>query len=100
VFQPRSSNSFEVLAVTESFWQLYSTIFVGGVDNGREENCSLFDTFFFAVFGEDVKRGIFNKKRNYQADPGEEIRHLRLGFLLANGLLLGSRSNEQIKTQS
>jgi hypothetical protein len=45
VFQPGSSNSFEILRVAESFWKLYSTIFSEAVENAREENCSLFDTF-------------------------------------------------------
>ena len=44
--------------------------------------------------------GEFLAKEELASCPGSRDSHLRLGFLLANGLLLGSRSNEQIKTQS
>ena len=57
VFQLSSTSSFEVLAVAESFWQLYSTIFAGGVNNGQEENCSLFETFFSQFLEKMLRRG-------------------------------------------
>jgi hypothetical protein len=44
--------------------------------------------------------GEFLTKEELSSCPGSRALHLGLGFPLANGLLLGSRSNQQIKTQS
>jgi hypothetical protein len=87
------------LAVAECFWQLYSSIFVGGVDNSQEENCSLFEAFSSQFLEKMLKRefltktGITNLRRSRDS-------HLRVGLLLANGFALGSRSNEQNKNSN
>jgi hypothetical protein len=87
----QKSNSFEFWPEAESFWELHSAISGGTGEQWTRRELFIFLELLFAVFREAVLNGEFLTKEELSSCPGLRDSHLRLGFPLANGLLLGSR---------